>query len=236
MRARSLRVVVSLGLASLACAFGTLSRVQASHSVSSHYSFHADCGGGGIIDPVGAIFRGPYGGADQVAAAVEFHAGWDDTDPDLPFIDGSQGLLVRTDDQTLVCRNNDTERATEDSIPTPTERFHVRLWRIPSTSGGGLTTVGTPHYEIATTRDNPKTGDTCGTSIASEEYPSHAVTPNGFDTARHELKARFEASGSHEVKVVRWGNTRRVQQCTGEYAHSSGNVIRIRVDHRPRHN
>lgn len=219
-------------------ALGGFSAAWASHSVSSHYSYAlCDEARDGPVDPIGAIFRGEYGTANLVADAIQHHSDgrWEHDDPEVP-INSSQGLLVKTEGGEFVCQDNETERASESNLPPDfaTERYHVRLWRIPARVGPNATTVGTPHYEIATDR-----GD-CGEDvvvpiIGTQEVPTHAVTVDGFDKGRHQVR-QFIERGGHPVSVVNWGNTKRVTQCTDVEARSSGNVLQIRMDHPPRHN
>lgn len=98
-------------------------------------------------------------------------------------------------------------------------RFHVRLWRIPGTSGASKLAAGAVHHEDFVL-----------------ECPGHAVDSNGgtgsgFDWGRRELVDQFQAGG-HDAVGKLWGNTANFEQCDGDFARSNGVGVVVSNNHR----
>ena len=192
---------------------------------SGDYGFGSSNCEGNKSDPVGVVFRGKKAGPSNVSAYVTDEAEWHWTEND-----GPQGLLVHQADGSYKCRATDASNA-QHTDRLPSSRFHVRLWYVPGSAGGGeVKTVGTPHHEDWVTHDPTGLGDHCTgiISILGEGPGNHAVDEggihqgkdSGFDQGRHELRKAFEPH--HAVETEFWGNTAEFEQCDEDMAGSDG--------------
>jgi hypothetical protein len=173
------------------------------HFSSGQYSHRrGDCAS--RVDPIGAVFYGPApSGApaytDNLAGVVdhlEAHTGWWD-----PALGSGQWFATHG-----YCAYWDGERASGGAAAT---RHHIRLRRTFDWDPAlGYTTVGTPHYEIATS---------CGHAVRETRNGI-----SGYDIARQRLVDTLGVAHPHRVEA--WGNTQRFVQCNGWLAQSNGNV------------
>jgi hypothetical protein len=105
--------------------------------------------------------------------------------------------------------------------PNPA-RYHVRLNQNHSQDASGrYRTVATPHYEVDT--------DQCG-DVVPAQVPL-GEPPSGYDYARGHVKNDWLAAyGGMVGDVQNWKNTRRMRQCTGSMANSTGRVYFLNSD------
>jgi hypothetical protein len=211
--------------------------------VSDPYSSHCESDGNGkIIDPVGVYFHGTRASAKKSAFETERLAGW--TYEGL----GDQRLRVKVSKGNYECRNVAKQPASEPDYrlnppEIPQERFHVRLWFIPSSQNAEeLKTVGTPHHEDFIEHDPTNISDHCKGLVSIPWGPldiapgSHAVDKggkgtglvSGFDQGRHALRNAFEKS-RHTVIPEFWGNDELIEQCDEDDAGSDGNGLNIKL-------
>ncbi len=192
---------------------------------SGDYAFGSSDCEGLKSDPVGVLFRGRRAGPSNVSDYITDEAKWHWTEND-----GAQGLLVHQPDGSYKCRATDASNA-QHTNRLPNSRFHVRLWYVPGSAGGGeVKTVGTPHHEDWVFHDPTGLSDHClgVISLFGEGVGNHAVDKggihqnleSGFDWGRHELKHAFEAH--HAVESEYWGNTAEFEQCDEDMAGSDG--------------
>lgn len=213
--------------------------------VSKDYSSHCESGGDeSIIDPVGVLFRGTQASAGKAAFETRRVAGW--TYEGL----GDQRLRVKLSNDNYGCRNVGVQPASQPDIrkgpppSIPQERFHVRLWFIPSSQNAEeRKTVGTPHHEDFVEHDPTGISDHCKGLFSIrwaflELAPgSHAVDKggkntgldSGFDQGRQELRRSFEKT-RHHVTSEKWGNDELIEQCDEDKAGSNGNGIVVELD------
>jgi hypothetical protein len=249
-----LALVASFAIA--LCAPSTVIALGIPEELSGEYS--SECvQGGDIIDPVGVLFRGSQASAQKAAFEVKRAAGW--TDEGL----GDQKLKVKLSAGKYGCRNVAVQPASEpdyridpsalipdpipdplDVIDVPDERFHVRLWFIPSSKNANeRKTVGTPHHEDFIPW-NHGSGNHCKGKIKVEikgititAKGSHAVDKgggesgldSGFDQGRQELRRSMENT-AHSVSSENWGNDTLIEQCDEDMAGSNGNGIVVGMD------
>jgi sugar lactone lactonase YvrE len=195
-----------------------------------------NCSGGAMSDPVGVVFRGKHATPGNVANFVMKEAHWRWKENDNP-----QGLLVHQTNGSYACRITDVSRA-EATVEGPYSRYHIRLWYVPGSAGGGeFKTVGTPHHELFRSSDEyPGCGGVTGlgnhavneggvydTSQKAGTYHA-AGLESGFTKGRHKLKESFQ--GKHKIDVENWGNTQEFQQCDYGWAGSDGAGLTIWIN------
>jgi hypothetical protein len=192
---------------------------------SGDYTFgNANCEGS-KSDPVGVIFRGKHAGPSNVSTYVTDEAGWGWTEND-----GAQGLLVHQADGSYQCRATDASNA-QHSVYGLNSRFHVRLWYVPGSAGGGeVKTVGTPHHEdwITASPFNHCRGATGVGSHAVDKGGVNQALSSGFDQGRHELRGWL--GRRHAWESENWGNTAEFEQCDGDMAGSDGYGVIIWIN------
>jgi hypothetical protein len=202
----------------------------ADHEGSQHYSRSSkSCTVGdtsNIVDPIGIVFygAGAYAGApghsartdDLIEGMVDPEHDWVNISASVQWV-GSGSQCTETEEQA-----GTPYKDYGDGYPNPA-RYHIRLNQNAATVGGLFRTVGTPHYEVDT--------DECG-DVVPAEVPKNEPTASGFDWARGHVKNDWvSAYGSSKVgDVQNWKNTRRVTQCTGSMANSSGRVYFLLTD------
>ncbi len=163
----------------------------------------SDCNA--LSDPVNLAFKGTNAWASDVDRTIRVHAGWSNTSG------GDQSLGVGS---AKACTLMQYQVASGSF-----SRFHVRLWRIPGTSGASKLAADAVHHEDFVA-----------------ECPGHAVDSNGdtgsgFDWADASSWTSSQ-SGGHEAVGRSWGNTVNFQQCDGDFARSNGVGVVVTNDHR----
>jgi hypothetical protein len=170
----------------------------------------SDCVGDHAIDPINFEFHGDSANVDGTNSNMHYHTDWDEHGG------SDQWLSVKVDPGNYGCRVEQHQPATLDEIHV-SDRFHIRLWNIPNSSGDGKKTVGDAHHEDFVI--------TCGDAV-----DSNGSTGSGFDWGRRRLFNRFDAEG-HPVDSAYWGNDRDFKQCDGDWAGSNGYGGRVTLGH-----
>lgn len=213
------RQVVFALAGSLVAALALVGVADADHHPSNFpemsYPYTEDKDGNCVndpIDPINFAFQGDQGGLPNSVDLLERHVGW------MNNSGSHQNLRVNVDGPGYDCRDQGNQRADDCGI---CERFHTRLWVIPSSLGTNYKrTVGDAHHEWVV-------------------YCGHAVDPvgyyyefgSGFDWARTGvLNPEFENAG-HNTWYESWGNSRTFKQCNPWYAGSSGAGLWIGAAH-----
>lgn len=164
-------------------------------------------------DPVTVVFNGDEARAPNTARAVEQHLGWTNQDG------GSQSLLVKdklsSGSWVYLCNALDEQRANGGSVST---RKHIRLWRIPASSGDSMKVAATPHNE----------GYNILKCLSHFVFRNDPTDGSGFDQGRRSIQNGFS---SHSQSTTNWGNTRSFQQCDGGWAGSNGTGVVISMGH-----
>lgn len=166
--------------------------------------------GGAATDPVNIVWKGNRGAAAATRNTV-VHTGWSNTSG------GDQGLYVKVAPGLLQCQAMLYQRASGTF-----SRFHVRVWRVPLSSGDSKLSPGAVHHE-----------DFVPSCLLP---PYHAVDSNGptgsgFDWGRRTLVDAFQAGG-HTAAGKLWENDRNFVQCDGDLAGSNGIGVVIGNNHR----
>lgn len=216
--------IVLLSFAGLVLYLSAMNPEKSGADASGWYSRDKDetsCGGG-VIDPVGAIFAGTHAGVSNTIASINAHS-WPFGGTGI----GDQRLKVFAQSNSFVCRLDSEGAVSYPFGEGGWDRYHVRLWGTWE-AGGSPKTAGTPHHERL------YRAFVCGV------LPSHAVlgygdAPNsplsGFELGKHRLKDNFADAG-HAVGTTYYGNDMAIQQCTGHYAaNGDGYVALIYLNH-----